>query len=173
MNKRTRLAALRIALIEEEFTRQEIREAVRILEGDAVSPELLARLLENGDGASGSAGRSRRRRPLHLQQSRPVAALRDSEPDKYALLSQLDRLLREGKILPHVDDIRRLGESLSKGFSSRRSRRDAISKLMGVLAARPLEEIRETFDQLASSSATSEAGYQELADFIIGGSERG
>src|SRR3989442_12298088 len=97
--------------------------------------------------------------------------LEHQDRDKYRVLSEFDSLLREGCVLPTVNDIRRLGESLTKDFTARSSRRDSISKLMDVLAAKSLHEITIVVDAVLSNDKldATKSDYERLADFIITG----
>ncbi len=174
MNSRLSSLAQRITAIEKEFSKHEIESAVKLLEKEGSASPLFTYL---SDGMKISKRRPkprRRKKPIQDQRSKAVMRLEHQEPDKYRVLSEFDSLLRKGSLLPRVNDIRRLGESLTKNFTSRSSRRDSISKLMDVLAARSLHEITTVVDGVMSNDEadTGESDYQRLADFIITGKSR-
>jgi len=169
MNARTLQAALRIALIREEFSEREIREAVRLLTEQGSSSTLLAYLAGQDITSVGSKASHRKKKPIDKERSQAVIGLEKKDPEKYHILSQFDHLLRKGDILPELSDVRRLGEQLSKDFSARNSRRDVIDQLMTVLAGLSIEEIEKIVQNVLSSSRKQDSEYQRLANFIITG----
>ena len=171
MNSRVPSLARRITAIKKEFSTREIQRAVKLLEEDGSASPLFA-YLSNGTRDSTRRPRPRRKKKtIQDQRSKAVLRLEHQDPEKYRVLSEFDSLLRKGNVLPRLNDIRRLGESLTKGFSSRGSRRDSISKLMGTLAARSLDEITAVVNKVLSNDDldNGESDYQRLADFIITG----
>jgi|GEM_PF-1439457 len=170
MNSRLSSLTRRITAIKKEFSKREIESAVKLLEKqDSTSP--LLPHLSNGIRAKRQAKSRSTKRSIQDQRSKAVVRLKRKDDAKYRVLSEFDSLLREGSVLPRVNDIRRLGESLTKDFSSRSSRRDSISKLMNILAARPLHEITMIVDAVLSNKQldTGKTDYERLADFIITG----
>lgn len=169
MNGRLSSLARRITAIRKEYSKREIETVLRMLNEQGRS-SLLFDQLGIGVKPHAHAARSRRRKkPIHEQRSRAVIALEQQDPEKYEVLSNFDSLLRKGDVLPKVNDIKCLGESLTKDFKSRNSRRDAISKLMDALAGRSLEDIRRIVGETLSNSDSEDGDYQRLADFIITG----
>jgi hypothetical protein len=173
MNGKALQIALRISLIKQEFSESEILEAIKLLEHQGSASALLDYLAgqRTADYPSKTKRSSRKKKPLNEQRSRVVIELENKEPEKFRLLSEFDSLIREGKILPELEDIKRLGEQLSKSFAPKNSRRDAISKLIGLIAKRPIDEIRPIVSEALSSSNWKNYGneYHELARFIITG----
>ncbi len=173
MKDRALLLALRIAAIQQEFSESEIQRAIRLLEeqGAGSWSSLLAHAAQNSKQSSRKPQRARKAKPIDEQRSKAVIELEKKDPEKYQVLSEFDLLLRKGSVLPAQDDVRKLGERLSKKYSSRNSRRESISKLMALLADRPLDEIRELLRVSLLSSRVDEADsdYQRLAQFIITG----
>ncbi len=171
MNTRVSSLARRIAAIEKEFSEREIQQAVKLLEKDSSSSQFSA-YLSNGTKSTTRRAKSPRRRKANLdQRSRAVLRLERQDPEKYRVLSEFDFLLRKGRVLPKVNDVRNLGESLTKDFTSRNSRRASISKLMEILATRSLDEVTEVVDSVLSvdDQDNGKSDYQRLADFIITG----
>lgn len=171
MNSRILQIALKIALLIEEYSESDIVEAVKLLEEKGVSSFLFEYLGGRKALSKTSKKSSRKTKRIDEQRSKAVIRLEQKAPDKYRILSELDSLLRKGSVLPNLEDVIRLGERLSKDFAPKKSRKEAISKLMVLLAERPFDEIRQIFDSIVSSPASSEkrSEYQELAQFIITG----
>lgn len=173
MNNRISQIALRIALIKEESSESEILQAVRLLEEYGTSSALLEYLAGRVISSSNENDKVSRtkNKPIDEQQSRAVIELNGKDPDKYELLSEFDTLIRKGTVLPEVDDIKRLGRKISKDFVAKKSRREAISALMTVMAELPLNEIKDIFSSSlsAANSDDKENEYQKLARFLIKG----
>jgi hypothetical protein len=163
--------ALRIAEIEEEFSKGEIREAIKILEQRGSTSSVKTLLLRDVVRRAPNPRRKRKTKLIEDQRSKAVLDLEHRDPEKYAVLSEFDALLRKGSVLPEVVELKMLGKSLSKTFSSKSSRREAISKLMTVLAEKPLLEIREVVRNILSSHQgdDGDSDYYKLAQFIITG----
>lgn len=170
MNTRLSLLTRRIAAIEKDFSKREIESAVKLLEQRESESPLLSNLSAVKKGKRRAKSR-RTKKTLQEQRSRSVMRLQHKDRDKYRVLSELDSILREGRVLPRVSDIKRLGESLTKDFVARSSRRDSISKLMDVLATKPLHEITTVVEAVMSNDSLDggKSDYERLADFIITG----
>jgi hypothetical protein len=164
-------AALRIALIREEFSESDILEAVRLLEEAGTTSALFSFLARRetqprtaGKGSnrrSGSSGSSR---------SRALMEVEKTDPEKFRILDEFERLIRLGTILPDLEDIRKLGERLSKRFVAGKSRKETIGRLMALIADLPLETVRQVIkESLSSVNLSRDSGYQDLANFIIRG----
>lgn len=173
MSSRVPQIALRISLLKEEFSESEILEAIKLLEEQGSASALLAYLAGRKvtDATSKMTRSKHRNKPLNEQRSKAVIELETKEPEKFRLLSEFDALIRKGKILPDLEDIKRLGEQLSKDFAPKNSRREAITKLISLIAQRPTDEIRTIINRTLSSSKPEDKDneYQELARFIITG----
>lgn len=177
MKSRILQVALRIALIKEEFSEKEILEAVKLLKEQGISSNLLTYLANQSKEAS-QASKSlnrKKRKPeekkinAEEQRSQALVELEKEEPEKYQVLSELDSLLRQGRVLRDSSEIRKLGEHLSKDFSARNSRPEMISKLMHLLSNLSIEEIKEILQSALSSSNIEGNEYQQLANYIITG----
>src|SRR5947209_14113796 len=170
MKNRIALVALRIAALREEVSEDEILEAVRLLEEQGSTSALLSYLAGRKQLGTKRAQR-RKHKPIEDQRSKAVLELEHKDPEKFLVLSEFDSLLRRSSVLPEVDDIKRLGERLSKNFAPKNSRRESISRLMALLADRPLNEIREVVQATLSNARVDKEDndYQRLAQFIITG----
>src|SRR5262249_43559290 len=149
----------------------EIREAVNLLKRRGASSELTSRLASKSIKKAERPKHKQRRKALEEQHSRAVLELVDKDPEKYAVLSEFDTLLRRGSILPETVELKTIGKSLSKTFPNKSSRRDVISSLMRILSNRSLPEIKEVVTNIldAHRSETDDNDYYNLAQFIIKG----
>jgi hypothetical protein len=171
MTSRVKQLALKILLIKEEFSEKEIRDAVALLRNYGTESDLIE-YLAHGHSEGRTPGQEKpTSKPLGEIQSKIVMELADKDEEKFKILSEFDSLLRKEKILPRVEDIRRLGNSISKDFPKIKSRKDGVVKLVKLLAEKPPEQVREVLQsclaELSQSQDTSE--YQQLAQFIISG----
>lgn len=172
MTKSTFSVALRIALLIEEFSERELREAASLIEARGGRSFLL-------DYISGSSLQKKRpdsKRAVaprrEVTQSKVLSELKLQEPEKFGLLSEFEAMLRRGVILPAFEDIKRLGEQLSKKFVPRKSRKESISPLIALIAERSLDEIRKVIDQAASFDGSKNSDeYQRLGKFLVKGKE--
>lgn len=171
MNNRITQIALKISIIKEEYPEADIFEAVKLLEGHGSSSALLDYLANRKVTNGGTRGKTpgRKNKSIDEQRSKAVLELEDKDPAKFQILSEFDVLVRKCTILPELDDIKRLGERLSKDFKPKNSRKEAISKLMTLLAKLPLEEIKEILRLTRSSNNDRSTEYHDLAQFLITG----
>lgn len=165
MQARVKLAALRILAIREEFNNAELRDALSLAEhlSNSFGLELSRRAKKEHTG--------RANRGLADSESRAVANLRDCDPDRYSILSKIDRSVRLGIMFPRLSDIRRAGCSLDKEFASGRSKKDAIPRLMEKLAELSISELERKYGDwnVESDDKTGEREYDDLAEFLIRG----
>ncbi len=171
MKNSVSLIALRIAAIKEEFSEDEILQAVKFLEEQGSTSAVLTHLASRKREIGTRRKRGHKVKSIEDQRSKAVLELQHKDPEKFHVLSEFDSLLRKSSILPEVSDIKRFGERLSKDFAPRSSRRESISKLMTLLADRSLDEIREVVKASLSTARIDErdSDYQRLAQFIITG----
>jgi hypothetical protein len=171
MKERALLLALRIAALCEEFSEREIQAAKRILEEQGVNSSLLACVAENTKPTPRKRRKAVKHRPIEEQRSKAVIELEQKDPEKYRVLSEFDLLLRKGSLLSTQDEIRKLGEKLSKSYSAGGSRRESISRLMVLMADLPLNEIRDLLNNSLAESKVDrrDSDYQRLAQFLITG----
>jgi len=172
MKDRVSLLASRIAEIEHGFSEREIREAITLLKRKRSHSSVQAFLLHNGNMPRNKKPRSsRKRKSIEEGRSKAVLDLELKDPEKYAVLSEFDTLLRKGTVLHEVVELKKFGKSLSKTFSTKSSRREAISKVMKLLSEKPLSEIRQIVANALSAhrSDDRDSDYYKLAQFIITG----
>jgi hypothetical protein len=171
MRSKVSLIALRIAALKEEFSENEIVEAVKFLEQKGSTSALLTYLTGDKRELKTRHNANRKSKPIEDQRSKALIGLEHKDPEKYQVLSEFDLLLRKSSVLPEVEDIKRIGRRLSKEFSTKSSRRESISKLMALLVERPIDDIRELIRSALSTARVDEkdSDYQRLAQFIITG----
>jgi hypothetical protein len=171
MNSRIRQAALRIALIQEEFSEQEILKAVELLGGNQKPSTALLDYF-GGRHVGGGARRSPRQKTkaeTDERFSQVLLELEKVEPAKYRVLSELNVLLRKEEVLSDIRNIRRLGEGLDENFPLRGSRKTLIDRMIITLAERPIDEIQSFVKRVMGISRSKDDEYQRLAAFIIEG----
>lgn len=155
----------------DEFTIQEIRQALNSIEKEEQSSSIVKDSTPVKESPSIKGITSKRKsKSISEQRSKAVLDLRNVDIKKYELLSEFDLLVRKGEILENPTDIRKLGIELSKDFPNSKSRKQLVSQLMKLLAQKSIDEIQELLSNLVSSSKIKESEYQRLAKFIISGS---
>lgn len=175
MKKTTHSLALRIAQILAEHTAAEVSGAIEILKRYGTTSELLTYLAtttrkerpQATKKVSDSGGKSK---PIDQITSKVVRGLEKTDPAKHQILSEFDRLVRQGKVLETNEDLRRFGETISKDFRPRTARKDNISALMSVLAPLPVTDLELLIKPVLDSSPKQKSNeYQNLAEFLIHG----
>lgn len=165
---RTRALALRIALLLEEYSQDEIAAAIRLLKSHADVSSLLSFMKDPSPKKEKLSGK--RVRAVEAPASKVLLQLRDVEPRKYELLREFEAMLRAGTALPTFDDLKRFGERISKEFVLRKSRNESINPLLLVLLSRPVEEIEELLRLAKTTDASpGEDQYLRLARFLMKG----
>ena len=167
MRTRSRLAALRILELREEFSVKEIRDALSLV--GEWSSSLASRAKRDGERATVGRARSS---AISGSESRAVRELRDRDPERYVILTKIDQAIRLGSILPEMSDIRRAGGSLDKGFHSGESRKVAIPRLMAILATLSIgetERIYQCWRREVECHRSRNTEYDDLAEFLIKG----
>ena len=170
MNRRERLAALKIAALLEEFSPRELGRAADALSGNTPLPAPLDELLRGAGGRA--AGGAPRGQPDRLRESRAVQALKERDPDRHRLLAEFEVLLRRNEVLPRTRDLSDFARDLDIDVGQRARRQDVISKLMARLVELPIESAREVITSVPDSDAPGD-GYHRLATYIYKGYDPG
>ncbi|WP_157753752.1 hypothetical protein [Lysobacter capsici] len=165
---RTKALALRIALLLEEYSQDEINAAIDLLKKQGQSSSLLSFLTPQRKDRV-RAGVKKKSFSEQFS-SKLLFGLKDSEPHKYEILREFEGMLRSGAVLASFDDMKRFGERVSKDFTPKKSRSESINPLLRVLLDRSSEELEE-LSRLAKSHEGSpdEDQYSKLASFLIKG----
>jgi hypothetical protein len=170
MTRSARTLALQIALLIEENSDRDIREAVKLLERHGHGGKLLEYLSKRSlRDEQQSQEPLTSAKALQDITSRAVLKLEGAEPEKFELLSDFDAAVRHGHMLASNDILRRFGEMISKSYEPRKSRRENISAIMSLLAERTLDDTKQLIKMAASLGANSADEYQNLAKFLIKG----
>jgi len=163
VTRRGREAALRIQLLFEEFTRAELTDGLSLLgaaNGEDVTAFLLRRLAPATD-------QSQRRLPIH---GGAMLSLRDAEPEKYNLIHDFEMRIRSGSLLPTLDSCRAFGKNISKDFQAGKSRKECIPRLVTVLSAMNVDDLRAAISRAPSyADRDSVEPYRRLATHIMSG----
>nr|VFK42946.1 MAG: hypothetical protein BECKTC1821D_GA0114238_101434 [Candidatus Kentron sp. TC]VFK42947.1 MAG: hypothetical protein BECKTC1821E_GA0114239_102226 [Candidatus Kentron sp. TC]VFK57274.1 MAG: hypothetical protein BECKTC1821F_GA0114240_101624 [Candidatus Kentron sp. TC] len=176
MNKQVRQATLELMLLREKFTKKDLDTAFALVsdKDNAAIMEFLSapptkrptRREANKKSGNGSS----------TELSHVVRGLKDKDPKRYELLAAFEKKIRQGTILPTLDNLRGVGFSFSKEFQTGKSRKETIPRLMAVLATRPFDDLEKRLDAVvekARCAPEDDNSYQELAEFLINGSRSG
>ena len=175
MNNQTHALALRIALILEEASPKELAEAINILRQNGYRSDLLKFLSESPRTNRQKPEKRvssvpKASKPIDQVTSKAVLDLEKSAPEKHKILAEFDRLVRQKKVLPTNESLRRFGEKVSKNFRPRSARKDNISAVMAVLAPMPLGDIEmHVKGALDNSPRGAIDEYRNLANYLMHG----
>jgi len=177
MDVRVQRLLARLADLRDEFSLDEIKEAIRILEPESqrsrspLTARERALRFQSSTPTKRSTRTSQERK--RVGRSRAVARLQKTDPAKFQYLAALERRLRTKEALSNTGELARFCQLLDKGFISRNKRDDSISALMATLATRSLNDLRASIPN-ALASATSGGGdeYHLLARELIGSRHR-
>ncbi len=169
-SKKSIQASLRILLLLEEFTGNDLKEAVKMLEGDFDNENPLILFLQSRLYKQNRRKTIPKPKPKETKCSRVILELEKKDKEKYLLLSKVDGLIREGKVLRKLTDIKTIANQISKEFPDLKSRKGAIPKFMTLLANMTTSEAAKIVESIIQSqySNVSESEYHELASFLIG-----
>ncbi len=171
MKKRVRQAVLKVMLLQEEFTKSELSEAAAFLSNGEAGD-----LIEYLRDRKTRAGNRNVSTPASDKRtiSKVVKQLEHSDPERYNILTEFESMVRDGSVLREPGDIKKLGIAASKHFQPGKSRKDSIPRLMEVLAAMPMDEMKDTVRKVteqSKASAEGESSYGRLARYIIHGDQ--
>ena len=168
MSQRPRKAALEIQLLLEEYTSEELAEALVLIGGhkDEDLLSFLARSSEPGEV---------RPRSERKDSARSVAVvleeLKTTDPEKHRILSDFEARLRREEVLPTLDDVRVFGKRLKKDYKPAKSRRAASHQLITLLAAMELATLQAAIAKVPLERERSEGAYGRLAEHLISGAQ--
>ena len=172
MNDRVRQVILRIMLLREEFTQNEIMSAVNLLK-DRGDHFLYKYLLEASGGTTKknkSISKAKRGQKKKRGQSQTLQKMRVEDPEKFELLDRFEKLARDGLILSTNDEIRRFCKIVGKEIKLGRTAKDSIGKIVKVLAEMEFQTIKEIVKKVPRKTGPGNS-YVRLADYIISGNE--
>jgi hypothetical protein len=166
MNGKARQAMLRIRNLIDEFSPDELAEAVSLL--NLREKDLLTSL------GSATPRRAPSRRPKRADfskqgETRALRGLKLTDEEKYRVLREFESSVREGRLFKTLDDFRSFGTVLGKRFGPVKSIKEALPHLMGMLANMDLESIRSAIGDVSVRHADDEDSFRRLANQIITG----
>lgn len=171
MKKSSLGLAFKLAALVEEYSEQEVRTALDLLERHGHDEFLIRRathvLLSNSPVA---------RSPIKVKDKTPdstskaVLKLKEIDSEKFRVLAEFDALVRRGQMLPTGDELKRFGERLSKEFRTKKSRAENINTVMAALSVKSIADIEQEVAYAASLGVSGDTDeYQRLAKFLITG----
>lgn len=172
MKHKVKLAITKIISLQAEFTPSELDEAMDFIRKRGLT-DLFAIPMVNatGDNLEKTASLKRNgRQESKSGVSKILMDLEGKDSEKYQALAAFEALLKSGEVLTRLDSIKKVGISIDKDFQLGRSRKDAIPKLMAVLANLPLAEINNIISSVKygrEDSGLLDEGYQNLANYLL------
>lgn len=167
MNDSVSKAVQKIARMRAQFSDEEIIAAMRQILNHGF-PE------KKGPGYSARNNKRRsasnRSKTLAEGVSRAVLDVEKSDPEKYEILSRVDRLLRKRDILRDMRSLRDFGQSLDKSFEPGKSRKDAVPRLVQVLSEIPIDRLALVVEEALEKEREREAvddDYRRLANYLM------
>lgn len=165
--------ALQIAQLLNENEPKVISDAVGLLRRHGSDHDLLAFLVETGARTSGKLVKKRvNARSNAAERSdlkERLSELNERRPDIYRAVLQFEESLIEGRLLSRSEEIKRLGQMVSKKFKPGKSRGEAINSLILELLRLNDGEIVAVIEHVESDQTQPESdGFQQLAHYLIG-----
>ncbi len=111
----------------------------------------------------------RRKGPIRPNGTNVVESIREIDPEKYRLLSEFHRRLKDRQILPESQDIRYFAQIIGLKEISGKSREDMVIKLMGFLTDQPIEKLRVNIEDASGiSEHQRQMGFSVLTEMLLG-----
>jgi hypothetical protein len=172
MSGKVRQAVLRILLLTQEFTREELAEAATLISGQP-EEDLLAFLerLERTPHKTANA------RPIKSKattngESRALQGLKSVDEEKYQILRDLEIAIREGAVLAALDEFRAFARTIAKNFNPGKSRKEALGRLMALLVPMDTASIREFIAKIPPKATETDNSFRQLANQILSGTDK-
>jgi hypothetical protein len=169
MNRKVRLAVLRILILLEEFSPEELAEAVSHINGQPTE-DLLGYLARSTSSSKDSSaprphgpGLSTEGETLALQ------ALKSTDTEKYQILKDLEGAIREDRALKSMGEVRKFATLLDKDFNPGKSRKEALGRLIALLAKMDIAAIRTAIGKMPMTSDGTADSFRRLANQLISG----
>jgi hypothetical protein len=98
-----------------------------------------------------------------------LESIRESDQEKYQLLSEFLRQLKDRQILPESQDIRHFAQIVGLKEISGKSRKDMVPKLMRFLMNLPIERLQTDIQSASTiSEQQRQMGFSVLTDKLLG-----
>jgi len=168
-----RLAVLKVLALQAEFTSSELDEAYKFIEGSQLK-NILG--LEKS-GRRNVSVRAKINEPKKdaVRSSASEAVLeriKGGDLERYKMLDSLEKNLRTSGVDLRLDVLRRIAFSIDKSIDLGKSKKEAIPKLLDLLARIPLVDVERVIYQISNeqeNSASSSNKYFKLASYIVKG----
>lgn len=171
MKDRASRAALQIYLILQEYSKAELAEALRLMDAHPCGD--LYSFLSNFVNLQNKEKPTKQQNLSHeVREIKSLRALKETEPERHALILELYDRIRTGNTLGTLDEIRVYGRMLSKDFIPGKSRKEAISRLISYLATLDTELLKTALSKVPVQSRLNDGGeqaFKRLAEYIITG----
>ncbi|MEB3278162.1 MAG: hypothetical protein VKK42_04480 [Lyngbya sp.] len=175
VNNKVIQLALKISLLEVEYSQDEIALAIELLEENNLPSELLSYLGKNlplsqsNKTVKKSTKTASSKKGIDKNKLKSLTELENRDPDKYQILLDFcDSVLME-EALPSLSEMRRLGNFLSNNFSPAKTKQATLDIIIQLLAERSLEEIKAIINDTISSHKNKSNSYLNLATYLIEG----
>jgi len=174
VKQKIKLAVAKIVALHAEFSAAEISEAYEFIRTKGIDSSLGIKLSGVQGGVSFSAvkraNKERMARPSFVENV--LAYVANDRPERLRVLDELEAKLRLGELDYSLEEIRKIVLSLDKSAVLGRSKRDAVPKLIDLLAHASDEKFREALVEVYERRPRSEdgdEGYINLAKYILRG----
>lgn len=171
MSGKVRQAVLRILLLTQEFSPAELAEAASLISGQT-EDDLLDFLKRLPSKQKSTPSQSEESKTRTNGETRALRELKAVDEEKYNILREFDSAIREGAILKTLDDIRTFVRTISKDFDPGKSRKEALGRLMTLLAEMDIDSIQAVLTKLPSQPNDEENSYHRLANQILSGQHK-
>ena len=175
MGNPVHVIALRIALIIEEASPDELGKAIDILMRSGYDSDLLRYLATISIGlVTNPPGKSpvstMADKPIGQVASKSVLDFEKTNPEKYQVLAEFDRLVQKREVFATNESLRKFGQKISKEFRSGNTFKDNVGVIMATLASMSQHEMERNIRLALDISSRSEADeYRNLANYLIHG----
>jgi len=164
MRKRVRLAVVRVAVLAEEFSWEEIEEAIRYVREHDVRTRLIKYLVDGAIPEEGTAAErpaAGRKVDAPTLPSAGVAALAHADYGSFALVSQFERLAWQREILPRFADLREFGRAIDPQFRAVGDTAATIAELVELVLANITPPVKTLLEKVITSEPWQDDGAGE------------
>jgi hypothetical protein len=164
-------AVLKILSLQNEFTKGELNEAFNFIRESRIDTIFDKFGPSQKSGSVRDAGvRKSSAKPAGNERLIDLSSFQVDDPEKLEILSMFVEGLQSGKYLSSLDSIRKFGLSLEKDFYAGKSRKDAVPKIVELVAKMPVDDVRKFVRRVIDTKEDAgmlDKGYQNLAEFLL------
>ena len=175
MGNPVHVIALRIALIIEEASPDELGKAIDILRRSGYDSDLLRYLTtvstEHDIKPPGkSPANTRAAKPIGQVASKSVLDIEKTNPEKYQILAEFDILVQKREVFATNESLRKFGQKISKEFHPGNTFKDNVGLMMATLASMSQHDMERNIRLALDRSSRPEADeYRNLANYLMHG----